>query len=131
MNKLYELAYKGRINLVEYLGLPEDEEFKTVHNERWDILTEVEEKFLDKLSPEQKREYDHITCCIASADLIEVHGMFIEGIRVGLDLARRKSRKWRHKVRQLGDIFYSTPEPEERKPHKQRRIKAVIKQKRG
>lgn len=131
MNKLYELAYKGRINLVEYLGLPEDEEFKTVHNERWDILTEVEEKFLDKLSPEQKREYDHITCCIASADLIEVHGMFIEGIRVGLDLARRKSRKWRHRVRQLGEIFDSTSEIEERKPHEQRRIKAVIKQKRG
>lgn len=100
MNQLFEKLYKGEIDLIETYGLPQNEIFRKVYNDWTNELIDNENSFLKNADNDKKDAYLDLIQVRAALELLEINAMFIEGIKIGLDLRCRK-----RKIKAIKKVF--------------------------
>lgn len=92
MNELFGKLYKGEIEAIEKYGLPQNEIFRKKYKEWQARLAEDETRFLEKIGDGYETEYLSVVGDRAMMEMLEINAMFVEGIKVGLNLKGRKGR---------------------------------------
>lgn len=92
MNELFEKLYKGEVEAIEVYGLPKNEIFRKKYKEWQARLAEDETKFLERIGDGYETEYLSVVGDRAMMELLEINAMFVEGVKVGLNLKGRKGR---------------------------------------
>lgn len=92
MNKLFKKIYEGKIDVIEAYGLPQNDIFRKTYKEWSCKLVESENTFLKNIDKDKKQTYLDLIDDRACLEMLEINAMFIEGIRVGLDIRGRKGK---------------------------------------
>lgn len=92
MNELFEKLYKGEMDAIGIYGLPQNEIFRKKYKEWQARLGEDETKFLERIGDGYETEYLNMVGDRAMMEMLEINAMFIEGIKVGIDIRCRKRK---------------------------------------